>query len=47
MNKDKSSLGTGLDSLLGDRPKSDGVSVTQIPLDDLAPWAVSTQNKNA
>ena len=36
MNKDKSSLGTGLDSLLGDRPKSEGVSVTQIPLDDLA-----------
>ena len=35
MNKDKSSLGTGLDSLLGGRPKPEGVSVTQIPLDDL------------
>ena len=45
MNKDKSSLGTGLDSLLGDRPKSDGVSVTQIPLDDLAPGQYQPRTK--
>ena len=37
MSKDKSSLGTGLDSLLGDRPKPEGLSVTQISVDDLAP----------
>ena len=45
MNKDKSSLGTGLDSLLGDRPKSEGVSVTQIPLDDLAPGQYQPRTK--
>ena len=45
MNKDKSSLGTGLDSLLGDRPKSDGVSVTQIPLDDLTPGQYQPRTK--
>ncbi len=45
MNKDKSSLGTGLDSLLGDRTKSDGVSVTQIPLDDLAPGQYQPRTK--
>ena len=37
MSKDKSSLGTGLDSLLGDRPKPESVTVTQISVDDLAP----------
>ena len=36
MSKDKSSLGTGLDSLLGDRPKPEGVAVTQVSVDDLA-----------
>ena len=45
MNKDKSSLGTGLDSLLGDRPKSEGASVTQIPLDDLAPGQYQPRTK--
>ena len=45
MNKDKSSLGTGLDSLLGDRPKPEGVSVTQIPLDDLAPGQYQPRTK--
>jgi len=45
MNKDKSSLGTGLDSLLGDRPKPDGVSVSQIPLDDLAPGQYQPRTK--
>ena len=45
MNKDKSSLGTGLDSLLGDRPKPEGVSVTQIPLDDLTPGQYQPRTK--
>ena len=45
MNKDKSSLGTGLDSLLGDRPKPEGVSVTQIRLDDLAPGQYQPRTK--
>ena len=45
MNKDKSSLGTGLDSLLGDRPKPEGVSVIQIPLDDLAPGQYQPRTK--
>ena len=45
MNKDKSSLGTGLDSLLGDRPKLEGVSVAQIPLDDLAPGQYQPRTK--
>lgn len=45
MNKDKSSLGTGLDSLLGDRPKSEGVSVTQIRLDDLTPGQYQPRTK--
>ena len=45
MNKDKSSLGTGLDSLLGDRPKPEGVSVTQIPLDALAPGQYQPRTK--
>ena len=45
MNKDKSSLGTGLDSLLGDRPKTEGVSVTQIPLDDLTPGQFQPRTK--
>ena len=45
MNKDKSSLGTGLDSLLGDRPKPEGVSVTQIPLDDLTPGQFQPRTK--
>ena len=45
MNKDKSSLGTGLDSLLGDRPKPEGISVTQISLDDLAPGQYQPRTK--
>ena len=45
MNKDKSSLGTGLDSLLGDRPKPEGVSVTQISLEDLAPGQYQPRTK--
>ena len=45
MNKDKPSLGTGLDSLLGDRPKTEGVTVTQIPLDDLTPGQFQPRTK--
>ena len=45
MSKEKSSLGTGLDSLLGDRPRSDGVAVTQIPLEDLAPGQYQPRTK--
>ena len=45
MSKDKSSLGTGLDSLLGDRLRPEGVTVTQIPLDDLAPGQYQPRTK--
>ena len=45
MNKDKSSLGTGLDSLLGDRPKPEGVAVSQIPVNDLAPGQYQPRTK--
>ena len=45
MSKDKSSLGTGLDSLLGDRPKPEGLSVTQISVDELAPGQYQPRTK--
>ena len=45
MTKDKSNLGTGLDSLLGERPKTDGLSVTQIALDDLMPGQYQPRTK--
>ena len=45
MSKDKSSLGTGLDSLLGDRPKAEGLSVAQIALDDLTPGQYQPRSK--
>ena len=45
MNKDKSSLGTGLDSLLGDRPKPEGLSVTQVSVDELAPGQYQPRTK--
>ena len=45
MSKDKPSLGTGLDSLLGDRPKPEGVAVTQISVDDLAPGQYQPRTK--
>ena len=35
MSKDKPSLGTGLDSLLGTRPDSETNPVSQISVDDL------------
>ena len=45
MSKDKSSLGTGLDSLLGDRPKPEGLGVSQISVDDLAPGQYQPRTK--
>ena len=45
MSKDKSSLGTGLDSLLGDRPKAEGLSVAQIDLDDLTQGQYQPRSK--
>ena len=45
MSKDKSSLGTGLDSLLGDRPKAESLSVAQIALDDLTPGQYQPSSK--
>ena len=45
MSKDKSSLGTGLDSLLGDRPKPEGVAVSQISVNDLAPGQYQPRTK--
>ena len=45
MSKDKSNLGTGLDSLLGDRPKAEGLSVAQIALDDLTPGQYQPRSK--
>ena len=45
MNKDKSSLGTGLDSLLGNRPKPDGLAVTQISTDQLTPGQYQPSTK--
>jgi ParB family chromosome partitioning protein len=45
MSKDKSSLGTGLDSLLGDRPKHEGVAVSQISVNDLAPGQYQPRTK--
>ena len=44
-NKDKSSLGTGLDSLLGNRPKPDGLAVTQISTDQLTPGQYQPRTK--
>ena len=45
MNKDKSSLGTGLDSLLGNRPKSEGQTVTQISIEELTPGQYQPRTK--
>lgn len=45
MSKDKSSLGTGLDSLLGDRPKPEGVAISQISVNDLAPGQYQPRTK--
>ena len=45
MNKDKSSLGTGLESLLGNRPKTEGQTVTQISIDELTPGQYQPRTK--
>ena len=45
MNKDKSSLGTGLESLLGNRPKKEGQTVTQISIDELTPGQYQPRTK--
>ena len=45
MSKDKSSLGTGLDSLLGNRPKSDGLAVSQISIEELTPGQYQPRSK--
>ena len=47
MSKDKPSLGTGLDSLLGSRSDSETNPVSQISVEDLNFWSVPTQNQNA
>jgi ParB family chromosome partitioning protein len=45
MSKDKSSLGTGLDSLLGDRPKTDPQGVNEIAIEDLSPSQYQPRKK--
>lgn len=45
MSKDKSSLGTGLDSLLGDRTKTDSPSVSDIAIEDLSPGQFQPRKK--
>ena len=45
MNKDKSSLGTGLDSLLGDRPKTDPQGIKEIGIEDLSPGQYQPRKK--
>ena len=45
MSKDKSSLGTGLDSLLGDRTKLEGASVTNISVGELSPGQFQPRRK--
>ena len=45
MSKDKSSLGTGLDSLLGNRPKSDGLAISQISIEELTPGQYQPRSK--
>ena len=45
MSKDKSSLGTGLDSLLGDRTKADSPSVSDIAIEDLSPGQFQPRKK--
>ena len=45
MSKDKSSLGTGLDSLLGDRTKTDSPSESDIAIEDLSPGQFQPRKK--
>ena len=45
MSKDKPSLGTGLDSLLGERPKADSQGVSKIAIEDLSPGQYQPRKK--
>ena len=45
MSKDKPSLGTGLDSLLGERPKTAGKGVDEIATEDLSPGQYQPRKK--
>ena len=45
MSNDKSSLGTGLDSLLGSRSDSEGSQVSQISVDELTPGQYQPRTK--
>lgn len=45
MTKDKTSLGTGLDSLLGDRPKTNNPGVSEIATEDLSPGQYQPRKK--
>ena len=45
MSNDKSSLGTGLDSLLGSRPDGEGSQVSQISVDELTPGQYQPRTK--
>ena len=45
MSKDKPSLGTGLDSLLGERPKTGTQGVSEIAIEDLSPGQYQPRKK--
>lgn len=45
MSEEKKSLGTGLDSLLGERPKSSAAGVLEVSLADLEPGQYQPRNK--
>ena len=45
MSNDKSSLGTGLESLLGSRPDGEGSQVSQISVDELTPGQYQPRTK--
>ena len=45
MNKEKKSLGRGLDSLLGERPERQQQDILQVPLEDLVPGQYQPRNK--
>jgi len=45
MSKDKSSLGTGLDSLLGERPKAGPQGINEIAIEDLSPGQYQPRKK--
>ena len=45
MNKEKKSLGRGLDSLLGERKTQTSQGVSEIPLEDLTPGEYQPRRK--